>query len=210
MSQEHEYALLGGVNRAKVGRYLSLVAATGSAVIVFLLLTVVDVAHRIGVPATLPPSVLSLVGAGTIFTVLYWIFDRYAWRWRYLGSLLKIADLSGTWRCRGRSLNPADGSPQHDWEGTVTILQSWDKLRVHLKTAQSGSNSISAALLNDEAEGYVLLYHYKNDPHIGEMELRSHRGFAELRFAKDLRTAQGDYFNGHGRFTFGIMELTRS
>jgi SMODS-associating 2TM, beta-strand rich effector domain len=209
MSQEHEYALLGGVNRAKVGRYLSLLAAAVSAVVVFLLLTVVDLAKRFGVPATLPPSVLSLVGAGTIFAILYWIFDRYAWRWRYLGPLLKVPDLSGKWRCRGLTLNQ-DGSTKHDWEGTVAILQSWDKLRVQLKTPHSGSNSITAALLYDEADGYVLLYHYRNDPHIGEMELKSHRGFAELLFAKDRQSAQGEYFNGHGRFTFGTMYLTRT
>jgi hypothetical protein len=123
--------------------------------------------------------------------------------------LLKVPDLSGKWRCIGRTLN-ADGSTKHDWEGTVTILQSWDKLRVHLKTSHSGSNSITAALLYDEADGYVLLYHYKNDPHIGEPELRSHRGFAELLFAKDRQSAQGEYFNGHGRFTFGTMRLTRT
>ena len=35
---EHDYALLGGLNRAKVGRYLSLVAASVSAGIVFVLL----------------------------------------------------------------------------------------------------------------------------------------------------------------------------
>lgn len=208
MSQEHEYALLGGVNRAKVGRYLSLLSATVSAVIVFLLLTAVDLAKHFGVPATLPPSVLSLVGAGTIFAILYWIFDLYAWRWPYLSSLLKVPDLSGKWRCIGLTLN-TDGSTQHNWEGTVTILQSWDKLRVHLKTQHSGSNSITAALLYDEADGYVLLYHYRNDPNIGETELRSHRGFAELLFEKDCQSAQGEYFNGHGRFTFGTMRLTR-
>ena len=34
---EHDYALLGGLNRARVGRYLSIVAASVSAGIVFVL-----------------------------------------------------------------------------------------------------------------------------------------------------------------------------
>jgi hypothetical protein len=63
MNQEHEYTLLGGVNRSKVGRYIALLSATTSAVIVFLLLTVVDFAKRLGIPANVPPSVLSLLGA---------------------------------------------------------------------------------------------------------------------------------------------------
>jgi hypothetical protein len=106
MNQEHEYTLLGGVNRSKVGQYIALLSATTSAVIVFLLLTVVDFAKRLGIPANVPPSVLSLLGAGSVFAVLYWIFNRYAWRWAPLGPLLKIANLSGDWECDGRTINP--------------------------------------------------------------------------------------------------------
>ena len=178
--QAHEYALLGGVNRALVGRYLNVIAAVASAVIVFILLAAVNLAQRLGIPANLTPAVLSLVGAGAIFGFLYWIFDRYAWRWPYLSTLLKVPNLSGDWRCEGQTLNP-DGKPSYVWKGTVTIVQSWDKLRVRIKTEQSGSNSITAALMYDEADGYRLLYHYRNDPRIGEADLASHLGFWALR-----------------------------
>jgi SMODS-associating 2TM, beta-strand rich effector domain len=208
VSQEHEYALIGGINRAKIGRYLALVAAIVSSGIVFLLLSAVHLAQRLGVPVPLTPTTFSLVGAGTIFVVLYWIFDRFAWRWRYLSLVLKVPDLRGSWHCDGQTLNP-DGSTNYVWTATVTITQSWDKIRVRLKTVQSGSNSISAALVQDTIEGYALLYHYRNDPRVGEPELRSHRGFAELRFTKDCLTAEGDYFNGPGRQTFGTMRLKR-
>lgn len=206
--QEHEYAILGGINRAKIGRYLTIVAASVSAGVVFLLLTVVDIAQRFGVPANLPPSVLSLVGAGAIFTVLYALFDRYIWRWPPLSRLLMVPCLAGEWHCDGQTLTP-EGQPSFKWEGRITITQSWDKIRVRLKTAQSGSNSISAAMLYDAVDGYKLLYHYRNDPNIDEPELKSHSGFAELIFDKDCRSAHGQYFNGHGRFTFGRLHLTR-
>lgn len=206
--QEHEYALLGGINRAKVGHYLGAIAASVSAAIVFILLTLIDLAKHFGIPANLPPTVLSLVGAGAVFGVLYWIFDRFAWRWRYLGQLLKVPDLSGDWHCDGQTLKP-DGSPSYIWERKFTIIQSWDKLRIRLKTRQSTANSITAALVFDEADGYRLLYNYKNDPKIGEAGLKGHLGFAELVFAKDRLSAEGEYFNGHGRFTFGTMRLQR-
>ncbi len=205
---DHEYALLGGINRAKVGRWLSLVAAAVSAGCVYLLLKLVDLAKFLGINATLPPSVLSLAGAGVVFSVLYWLFDRFAWRWQPLGLILKVPDLSGTWECDGRTLNP-DGSTKYEWQGSVTILQSWDKLRVRLHTKTSGSNSINAALLSDPIDGHILLYHYKNEPVIGESALRVHRGCAELKFAHDRQTATGEYFNGYGRDTFGTMKLTR-
>ncbi len=203
--QEHEYALLGGVNRSQIGRYLDLAAASVSAAIVFILLTAVDFAKRFGIPANLPPVVLSLVGATSVFAALYWLLDRYAWKWPHLGRLLKVPDLSGDWHCDGQTINP-DKSPGHIWEAKITIIQSWDRIRVRLATKQSGSNSVAAALLCDEVDGYRLLYHYKNDPNIGERELTSHRGFAELVFSKDRMSGRGEYFNGHGRYTFGYYD----
>jgi hypothetical protein len=61
----------------------------------------------------------------------------------------------------------------------------------------------------DSADGYRLLYNYRNEPRIEEPDLKGHVGFADLVFDKNLRTAEGPYFNGHGRFTFGTIKLTR-
>lgn len=207
--RDHEYALLGGLNRAKVGRYLSLIAAVVSAAIVFVLLTAVQLVQQLGLPATLAPSVLSLVGAGAVFGALYWIFNRYAWRWPLLNSAIKVPNLSGEWKCKGKTIG-SDGSPEYEWKGVVTIYQSWDKIRVRLKTEQSGSDSIAAALVCDDADGYRLLYNYRNEPRIGEVDLRGHLGFCDLNFASDLKTAEGEYFNGRGRNTFGTMNLARA
>lgn len=206
---EHEYALISGINRAQVGRYIAIASAAISAFIVFLLLLAIDVANNFGVPANLPPSILSLVGAGAVFATLYWVFEKYAWRWAIVGAFLKVPDLRGDWKCEGKTLNP-EGKVIYSWNAQVTIIQSWDKIRVRLRTDQSGSNSISAALIHDEADGYRLLYNYKNDPRIDQPELKPHRGFAELVFAKDMKSAEGEYFNGHGRFTFGTMHLLRT
>jgi len=208
MRQEHEYALLGGLNRAKIGRYLALVAAAISSAIVFLLLMLVDVARSFGLQQNLPPVVLSMVGAGTVYAVLYAVFDRYAWKIPRLSALLRVPNLSGVWRCDGQTLKP-DQSSGTAWQGEIVIVQSWDKIRVRLKTSRSNSNSIAAALMYDEADGYRLMYNYVNEPKIGEMDLSAHRGFAEFVFSADQRTAEGEYFNGHGRFTFGTMQLVR-
>ncbi len=206
---EHEYALMGGMNRSKVGRYISVAAASISSVIVLLLLSAVDIARRYGLPVNLPPVLLSFVGAGTVFLGIYWLFDRYIWKWPKLSAALKVPGLSGEWRCEGQTINP-DKSMGYGWNGTVTIAQTWDRIRVHLATQKSSSDSISAAILHDEISGYRLLYHYRNNPEIrAEADLASHLGFSELVFDKQLTGAQGEYFNGHGRYTFGTMKLTR-
>lgn len=206
MSLEHEYALVGGYNRTHVGKWLLRISAAISAGAVFVLLSAVDLAKSLGLNVNLPPSVLSLVGAGMVYGLLYWIFDRHAWRLAAIGRALKVPDLSGRWVVEGISL---DRVPQTPWSGTITIVQSWDKLRVHLETGQSSSDSVAAALLHDEAAGYRLMYHYRNQPRIGETELTAHHGFAELTFSTDGTAATGEYFNGRGRNTYGTMTLRK-
>jgi hypothetical protein len=206
---EHEYTLLGGISRLKIGRYLALVSATVSGLIVFVLLSSIDLAQRLGIAASLPPSILSFVGAGTVFTALSWILNRYAWRWRIINNLLQVPDLAGRWNCAGTTM-ATTSNPAFDWSGEIIIIQTWDRIRVRLKTAKSTSNSRSAALIKDEADGWRLFYSYRNDPSIDQPELRAHRGFSEILFDPDLNSGRGEYFNGHGRYTFGTMSLERA
>jgi len=204
----HEYALLGGVNRAFIGRYISLAASAVSGLIVFSVLSAVDLAEKFGIPVNLPPTALSLVGAGAVFSLLYMLFDKFIWRWGYASKWLKVPNLSGEWGCTGQTIND-EGQIRYEWDADVTICQTWDKIRVRLRTAQSGSNSIAAALVYDEADGFRLLYNYRNDPYAGQAELRSHVGFANILFDKSLTSGSGEYFNGHGRPTFGRMTFRR-
>ena len=207
--QNHEYTLLGGVNRSLIGRYLGSVAAILSSFIVFIFLYFIDLAKNFGLPVNVPPAVLSLLGAGAVFGILYWVFDRYLWRFSKIGALLKLPDLGGAWTCKGVSLD-SDGNPQYTWEGKIIIVQTWDRIRVRLTTTNSGSNSVTAALVFDEADGYQLIYNYRNDPKIDQPRLKSHLGFSRITFSPDLNSAAGEYFNGYGRFTFGKMEWAKS
>ncbi|WP_246798408.1 hypothetical protein [Rhizobium leguminosarum] len=208
MMLEHEYTLLGGVSRLNIGRYLALISAGVSATVVFILLSSVDLAQRFGIAASLPPSVLSFVGAGTVFSALSWLLNRHAWRWKFINDFLQIPDLSGSWTCRGLTIE-TKSNPQLEWEGEITVVQSWDKIRVRLRTKTSASNSRSAALIKDGADGWRLFYSYHNEPKIGQTELHAHRGFSEILFNAALTGGDGEYFNGHGRYTFGTMKLER-
>lgn len=206
--QDHEYMVMGGANRANVGRLLALAASAISGGLVFLLLAAVDLAKRLGWNANVPPTVMSLVGAGAVFALLYWVLNKWAWKWSPIGLALKVPNISGTWDCTGKSLN-GDGTLKENWQAEVTIVQSWDKLRIRLKTEKSASNSISAALSHDSVDGFVLLYHYRNEPKAGAAGLAAHAGCCVMTIAKDMKSAKGDYFNGRGRMTFGTMDWTK-
>lgn len=82
-----------------------------------------------------------------------------------------------------------------EWEAQITILQSWDKVRIRLETEFSTSDSISAAIIYDEIEEYKVLYSYENKPKdLDHSELRTHRGFVELTLHKDNKSASAKYY----------------
>lgn len=205
---DHEYALLNGANRSNIGRWISVISAAVSSLVVFVVLAAVDLAKVWGLGPNLPPLILAPLGAGTVYVILYWLFDRHGWKIGHLRALLKLPNLSGQWSCVGQAINP-DRSKGIRWEGTVTITQSWDRLKIRLKTKTSESTSLAAAVSNDEGSGYVVLYHYENTPRADAAGLHAHRGFSELKFGTDCRSAEGEYFNGLGRFTFGTMKLEK-
>jgi hypothetical protein len=206
MPLEHEYSLLGGCSRAQVGRWLYATAAAISAVIMFFLLATINLAKAIGVNVNVLPFVISIVGAASVYTVLYWIFNHYGWKIKPVGNWLKLPNLAGNWKVQGVTL---EKEPHVVWAGTVTIVQYWDKIRVHMETPKSISDSIAAALQPDAAAGYHLMYHYRNQPRIAEVDLAAHHGFAELTFSADGKSATGEYFNGRGRNTWGTLTLEK-
>ncbi|MEA9562236.1 hypothetical protein MUG10_01895 [Xanthomonas prunicola] len=205
---DHEYVVLGGINRAQIGKYLARTASIVSGLLVWTLLQAVDIAKGLGLSANLPPVVLSLLGAGTVYAVLYLIFRRWIWRIPLVMQWLKVADLSGTWICEGHPF-PRPDSHAVNWKGTMTITQDWDRVRIHLDAGLSKSNSDVAGLVSDPIEGFVLLYSYRNEPKAGEIQLNAHRGFARLVFAKDMKSGNGDYFTGDGRHSSGNFTLRK-
>ncbi|MEX5359470.1 hypothetical protein, partial [Klebsiella pneumoniae] len=68
---------------------------------------------------------------------------------------------------------------------------------------------LTSGCTNQRGAGHQLLYNYRNQPKTGEEHLTSHVGFAEFRFDDGLKSAEGHYFNGQGRATYGTMTITR-
>jgi hypothetical protein len=210
MNTDHEYALVGGINRSTVGRYIASIAAALSAVLVFLVLLFVDVATPLGISPNVPPSVFSLISAAGVYTGLYFLFCKYLWRWKFIADLIQLPDISGRWNCYAESSYSDDRhSDGTAWEAVVKISQTWDKIFITLTTEKSRSESVSAALIAEGNGNFRLLYHYKNDPRRFEDGLNAHHGFVDIIISEDLRSADGVYFTGRGRTTFGTMKWER-
>lgn len=172
--------------------YLAIAAVTGAAAANYL-------AGSVGI--TIGLTTLS------VFTVLFLVFDRWAWRLPLVSRFVRIPDLSGTWNLTGRS-NGADGQ-ERDWSAVARIEQSWSRIAISIETVTSRSRSGMAAVEHDPGHGFRLLYRYTNEPKTASGELRSHRGTCEVVFNADLTAGQGTYFNDHQRRTVGDMTWTR-
>jgi hypothetical protein len=208
MRDDHDYSILGH-SRATIGRYLGGIAAAISGGSVFVAGLGIEFAQAHGFGDFFPPIVVWPVTATAVWIGLHWLFANHVWKWRPVASVINVPNLSGSWTVTGRTLD-ADKNVTYQWSGEITITQTWERLKVRLKTAQSSSFSISAALFREAGAGFRLTYPYVNEPSPDQRELQTHVGFADLLFSSDLSSADGDYFNNKGRTTQGVMRLERS
>jgi hypothetical protein len=78
-----------------------------------------------------------------------------------------------------------------------------------MKTGASMSNSVSASLFHEVGIGYRLLYLYESEPYADQLELGKHSGAAEILFAENCSSGEGNYFTDQHRRTVGTLRLTR-
>lgn len=208
--QGHEYCVQNAFNRSHIGRYIYLVAMVFSWILIYGFLKIN------GELSPLENIVISSLSTGFLFTGCYFLFDKWIWKWSLVFRILKYPDISGEWHCVGKTSYQEINDKivecaDTEWKGKVTIIQTWDKLRIRMETDYSTSESISAAIICDELGFYKVLYSYKNEPKdLNHKELRLHLGFVELELNKDTKSATAKYYNVSGRRTFGSMQWTKS
>jgi hypothetical protein len=142
------------------------------------------------------------------FGFFYTIFDRIVWRQRWVRriGLVKVPVLEGKWKGEVRS-SFDEHAQAH--EVSVIITQSWTRISLVLKSANSVSQTLVASLLVDTPEGAVLSYQYRNEPKPGALgTMQIHYGTARL-VLRDAAALDGDYYSGRGRRNFGSLTLYR-
>ena len=203
--QDHEYSVIGH-RRSSVGRYLGMLATIVVSFLPAVGIGLSDLMAQVGVPEWSKYFVVIPLTASVTYTALHWFFNKYGWR--PLSFLAQVPNISGGWNCVGQTLDD-HGTVVHDWEAELTISQTWEKIRVRLETKSSVSHSLSVALIPEPDGCWMLMYSYMNKPKAGNGNLNTHQGYSEMRFAKGLKSAQGEYFTAKGRGTTGLMIFTR-
>lgn len=130
---EHEYSIIGH-SRSRIGMYLAFAAgmlAGALAVGVSLLLTVARNAEYLDIPEI----VLWPVTSAAVFGAMFFVFDRFVWRWWGIRSAIGIPDISGEWELDGISYDQ-NHEPKWQWSGKIEITQKYEKIFVWLRTSQ--------------------------------------------------------------------------
>ena len=138
---------------------------------------------------------LGAPSAAIVFSVLFFISDRWAWRVPVLRAILGADGLSiaGDYDIDFVSGQPYPGR----WPATLRVRQRWTSLSIvtRMATGRSSSYSTSAAV-DVQGDGRVRVrYSYINEPQpgIADDDMKDHVGAAEIDFVgEELR---GRYCN---------------
>lgn len=144
-----------------------------------------------------------------LFGGLYWLFNRHLWKVSAFRKVFLVPDLNGTWECTGHTTQKSGVLTDVDWNGSITITQSWSQILIYLQTKSSQSKSISASIYYDEGVGYRLLYQYVNDPDADQLDLSKHTGATEVVIDLNCDSGKGYYFTDQHRNTVGTLKIKK-
>ncbi|WP_411910250.1 Cap15 family cyclic dinucleotide receptor domain-containing protein [Agrobacterium vitis] len=200
----HEYSVVGH-SRSSIGRYLAILAAALASAFSATGLLWLQFSSHLGLPPWTQVLAIPISGS-VIYAFVHFGFDR--WGWKVFFRVTGFPNLDGKWTCDGRTFD-SNGNITYNWRGEVTITQSWEKIRVYLRTSQSSSYSVSAAILSNGGGRWMLMYSYRNEPRAGE-PINPHLGYCEISFEPGCNRGEGDYFTARGRATLGQMTFERA
>lgn len=183
----HDYMIKNAVRR-KVNELL----ICGYLIIAFVMKSFVE--NNLEAKLTVPISsdsllllemILSIVLPGISVGLVYWLYDKWGWRWKWVKRLHKVPDLNGQWKATVESKLKNGRKPVIE----MTIRQTWNKIQIYGQS-EKGTETISNLVMVMEINGGISLgysywIHHKNEP--------SYPGFNILRYENGK--LYGDYYS---------------
>ena len=146
-----------------------------------------------------------------VFNVIYYLFNKYIWKFDLVNKFLGIPDFSGTWEGELHSSYNASQT----FNVKMIIKQTWNEIQIISEFSDSRSGSDMAFIDPDSKHGVMLKFTYANtsyDPSVGQSE---HRGQNELYLGNCnsiniYGIMEGTYFNNRGQSgNKGSMKMRR-
>lgn len=155
---------------------------------------------------------VSFPSIGAFYAGLFFLFDRFMWKWKPLRAALqvKIPILHGEWTGLVR---PASGDKAETRPATLTIDQHWSTINITLTTGRSESRSTMASTGDERTSRPALQYVYNNEPRESAVETM-HRHPGTARLTLEHRNGEemlvGGYYTGRDRGSTGELEFRRA
>jgi len=108
----HEYNVIGNTKKY-IYYYLSILSISISSLIPIFFRFFTNVT---GITISI------IISSSTIFTILYFLFDKLVWKIPILG----IPNISGDYECIGKSMK-YNSSTEHAWNGFIHISQNMEQ-----------------------------------------------------------------------------------
>lgn len=142
------------------------------------------------------------------YALLYFLLDKYAWKWRVLHALGVIH----TPVISGKYLGTLVSSNSLSRPIEIQIDQTWNRMVVRFEIqspTSSYSLSFAASLISVGHESARLIYVYRNQtqPGAADLDMGDHEGTAELTINIQSGQLKGRYYNYRGNK--GSLELAR-
>lgn len=132
------------------------------------------------------------------YSLLFWVFNRYLWRWNvfWLLGVRKFPDLNGRWKGVQKSSYKENGQGV-EVVSFIEIRQSFSKIYISSYYEKSQSSSVIANFADFQDETF-LYYTYDNEPNTGKVgTMQSHKGTVKLKYIPNQRRLSGTYFNSN-------------
>ncbi|WP_280447120.1 hypothetical protein [Nocardia brasiliensis] len=145
--------------------------------------------------------------AGAVVTLLFLVYERWGWAWRFVRFFTGKPNLNGTWRGKLQSDFERDGRRIDPIPTVLRIKQTDSSVWVTLFTAESCSTTEMGKLVNDADGRWRVTFVYTNKPR-PEVSGRSsqHQGVCELFITGRGDSLGGSYFTS--RKTTGELRFT--
>ncbi|MFH0871921.1 MAG: hypothetical protein V1878_05455 [bacterium] len=149
--------------------------------------------------------------ANGIAVIIAVAFDRWLWKLpAFKGWLVKIPDISGTWRASLRTTwtSPGTASAESPLEGFLAVHQTLTSLRMRLMTSQSVSHLLGAQVTPAADGSSTIAAVYRNEPSIAVRGGSPIHHGAMLLYVPSKKEApiKGTYWTD--RATSGDIELS--
>lgn len=134
--------------------------------------------------------------AGTIATITFLLWEKFAWRWKIIRYFTGLPLLNGTWRGQVISFHESHGSRIAPIPALLYISQTASRVTVTLFTSESQSVSEHAKVIPEEDGRWRLSWQYVNTPRPAVRESsQRHLGAAEVYIGSlSGEGLEGSYF----------------